>query len=132
VTLIGLVLTTNVMKIFAHSSFTQILFFGTKWWKLKVNYMNFSILKFNSGWGYHGHSVKLSGCDPTRDGPWPELTFDLQQIRGWPAFDPGTFWSDPKEKIEIFTIFRGNFPNPNHRWLTWPDPDQKFWTRTHH
>jgi len=27
------------------------------------------------------------GPDPTQ----PEHTFDLQQIRGWPAFDTGTF-----------------------------------------
>jgi len=26
----------------------------------------------------------------------PELTFDLQLIRGQPAFDPGTFWLAPK------------------------------------
>jgi len=25
------------------------------------------------------------------------------------------------EKIEKFDIFRGNFPNPNHKWLTRPD-----------
>jgi len=29
-----------------------------------------------------------------------------------------------REKIEKFEIFRGNFPNPNHVWLTQPHPIQ--------
>jgi len=33
------------------------------------------------------------------------------------------FW--PKgQKINLFGIYRGNFPNPNHKWLTWPRPTQ--------
>jgi len=36
------------------------------------------------------------------------------------------FWLEGK-KIEKFVIFRGNFenPNPNQRWLTQPDPNNK-------
>jgi len=53
------------------------------------------------------------------------------------------FWPEGK-KVEIFWIFRGNFPNPdpNQKWLTRPDlsnkklippnPGQKNFTRTHH
>jgi len=38
------------------------------------------------------------------------------------------FW--PKEeKLEKFDVFRGNFPNPNHRWLPWSDPSLKKLTR---
>jgi len=78
-----------------------------------------------------------------------EHTFDLQLIRGQPTFDPGTFWPNLKrffwpelEKIEKYGIFWGNFPNPNQRWLTQPDPTQatknwsnpgqNFLTWTHH
>jgi len=49
------------------------------------------------------------------------------------------FLTQPNE-IKKFDIFRGNFPNPNPRWLTQPkqqkidptNPGQKFLTRTHH
>jgi len=77
-------------------------------------------------------------------GPDPTLlkhTFDPQWIRGQPAFDPiqrDFFWM---AKIEKFSIFRGNFPNPNPNKMAdptwpvqqknWPDPSQKFLTRTH-
>jgi len=70
----------------------------------------------------------------SRDGPWPELTFDPQSIRGRPAFDPGTFRPDQtrffltqREKIQTFDIFRGNFPNlnPNHIGLIRPNPNHK-------
>jgi len=35
------------------------------------------------------------------------------------------------DKIEKFDIFKGNFPNPNpnHKWLTRPDPSYKKWTQ---
>jgi len=34
-------------------------------------------------------------------------------------FDPAQ-----REKLEKFGIFRGNFPNPNHKWLTQPEPQK--------
>jgi len=82
-----------------------------------------------------------------RDGPWPYPTLFLtrNKIRGWPAldrvpFDPTRrdfFWSSEGKKIEKFDVFRGNFPNTNHRWLTRPDLARatKNWpypTRSHH
>jgi len=62
----------------------------------------------------------------------------------WVLFDPT--WRDfvltQREKLEKFDFFRGNFPNPNYRWLTrpdltratkkWPNQGQNFLTRTHH
>jgi len=58
------------------------------------------------------------GPDPTR----PEYTLDPQEIRGQPPFDLDTFltWSEGK-KIENSEIFRGNFPNPNQRWVNRPE-----------
>jgi len=77
-------------------------------------------------------SLPLSLEGQGRDGPWPELTFVPQLIRGRTAFDLGTFWPDPKrffllegKKMEKIDIFKGNFPNPNHRWLTQPDLSHK-------
>jgi len=34
------------------------------------------------------------------------------------------------KKIEKFDIFRGNLPNPNHKWLI--RPGQKYLTQTRH
>jgi len=42
---------------------------------------------------------------------------------------PKEIFCDPKGKK---LKYLRNFPNPNQRWLTWPDPSQKFLTRTHH
>jgi len=39
------------------------------------------------------------------------------------------FWPEGK-KIGKFDVFRGNFPNPNHEWLT--RPGSNFFHRTHH
>jgi len=77
-------------------------------------------------------------CLLFRDGPWPDLT----QANFWPTVIkrltrlwPRYFWPESKiffliwrQKIEKFNIFRGNFLNPNHKWLTRPgskffDPD---------
>jgi len=74
-----------------------------------------------------------------RDGPWPDLTwpehtFDLQYIRGHTIFDlrvlltwPEDIFLTQREKIEKFWIVRENFPNPNpnQRWLTWPNPTEQ-------
>jgi len=70
----------------------------------------------------------------TRDGPWHDPT----RSYFWPAlnksptsFWPGYFLTQPEEifwpngkKIKKFDVFRGSFPNlnPNHRWLTQPEP----------
>jgi len=51
--------------------------------------------------------------DPTR----PEHTFDPQQIKCLPAFDP-TRRDFFLPKWKKFDVFRGDFPNPNLRWLT--------------
>jgi len=79
-----------------------------------------------------------------RDEPWPYLTqayfwpaVNKRPTRLWPGYfltwAKDFFWPEGK-KIEKFVIFRGNFPKPNsnHRWLTLPDPCQKFLTWTHH
>jgi len=77
-----------------------------------------------------GVDVRCKGH--TRDGPWPDPT----RAYFWPAVNKGLtrvlsdptqrdfFWPEG-QKIEKFDIFRGNFPNsnPNHKWLTWPDPN---------
>jgi len=59
----------------------------------------------------------------------PELTFDLQLIRGRPAFDPGTFRPDMKwfflhegKKIEIFDILGEIFKIQPQTINVWPDP----------
>jgi len=62
-----------------------------------------------------------------RDGPWTNPSTLLSPTRLW----PGYFLTRPQEiffgaewkKIEIFGIFRGNFPNPNpnHKWLARPE-----------
>jgi len=77
----------------------------------------------------HQYSIKA------RDGPWPELTFGPQKIRGRPAFDPGTFQPNLKrsrrEKIEKFDVLGEIFQIQTQTingWpdLTQPDPGQKF------
>jgi len=55
-------------------------------------------------------------------GPWTDPRLPLT----WVLFRPE--W----KKIENFDIFRGNFPNQKHKWLTRPDPGQKNLTQTHH
>jgi len=55
-------------------------------------------------------------------------------------FDPVQviFFLPEGQKIEKFGIFRGNFPNPNQRWLTQPeqqkidpDPSLRLHNNTH-
>jgi len=81
------------------------------------------------------------------DGPWPDLTqayfwssVNKRPTRLWPGYfviwlEEIFFWPEVK-KIDKFDIFRGNFPNPNpnHKWLTRPNPTlvKKFLTWTHH
>jgi len=67
------------------------------------------------------------GPDPTRAYFW-----SAENKRPTHLWLGVTFWPNPKwfflskgEKIEKFDVFRGNFLNPNHRWLTQPEP-QKF------
>jgi len=75
------------------------------------------------------------GPDPTRAYFWP--TVNKRPTRLWPGYFPtrpeAIFWPEGK-KIEKFDVFRGNFPNsnPNHKWLTRPDPGQKILTRKNH
>jgi len=64
-----------------------------------------------------------------------EISTNPSRAYFWPAVNkrPGyfltrpedIFFFDPKEKIEKSEIFKGNFPNTNQRWLTWPDPSSK-------
>jgi len=69
-----------------------------------------------------------------------EMGPDATRAYFWPSRgQPEEIFFDPREKIKKFDIFRGNFPNPNHRWLTPPEqqkidltPGQNFLTRTHH
>jgi len=61
------------------------------------------------------------GPDLTR----PDITFDPPLT--WVLFD-----CTRMQKIEKFDIFRGNFPNPNNKWLTQSEPQKFFVTRTHH
>jgi len=70
------------------------------------------------------------GPNPTRAYFWPAVnkrSTCLWLSAFWP--DPKRFFLTWREKIEIFYIFRGNFPNsnPNHKWLTWHDWVKKFW-----
>jgi len=68
-----------------------------------------------------------------RDGPWP----DLIRAYFWPAINKrptrvlsdstrSNFFLTRREKIEKFDVFRGNFQNsnPNHKWLTRPEPQK--------
>jgi len=90
-------------------------------------------------------SVIEMGPNPTR----PELTLDLQKIRGQPGFNRGTFRPDPKQffypkqkKIEnltflgeifqILTQTRNGWPNLTRATKNWPDPGENFLTQTHH
>jgi len=70
------------------------------------------------------YSAVEIGPESTR----PELTFDLQEIRGRRAFVPTRrdFFCPKGKKIEKFDVFRGNFPNsnPNHNLLTRPEPQK--------
>jgi len=66
------------------------------------------------------------GLDPTRAYFWPAV--NKSPTRLWPRHfptRPEAIFFDPKEKkIEKFDVFRRNFSNfnPNHKWLTRPDP----------
>jgi len=85
------------------------------------------------------------GPDPTQAYFWP--TVNKRPTRLWPGYfltQPEWIFLTGGKKIEKFGIFRRNFPNsnPNPKWLSqpnptwatknWPDPGQKFLTRTHH
>jgi len=72
------------------------------------------------------------GPDPTWAYFWPRSKLEADTPLTWVLFDPNRrdfFWSEV-EKIEKFDIFRGNFLNPNHKWLTRSElvmgPGQKF------
>jgi len=63
----------------------------------------------------------------TQPGPiwayfWPAVNKRRTPYWAYVHFDPirwDFFWPEG-QKIEKFGIFRGNFPNPIQRWLTWP------------
>jgi len=86
----------------------------------------------------YGISYTLEmGPDPTRAYFWPAANKRLTRL--WHGYfltrpDPKRFFWSKGKKIENFDIFRGNFTNsnPSHKWLTRPDPGQKFLTRSHH
>jgi len=61
--------------------------------------------------------------DPTR----PKHTFDPQLTRGWPIFDQGTFWPDPKGKN--WNILWEIFKTQTQTKDGWPDPSNKKSTR---
>jgi len=73
------------------------------------------------------------GPDPTRAYFGPAV--NKRPTCLWPGHfstQRDFFWLERK-KIETLSIFRGNFPNPNHKWLTrptknWPTRSQKFLT----
>jgi len=64
---------------------------------------------------------------------WPAINMRPTQL--WSGYFPtrNNFFQSEGKKFEKFNIFRGNFPssNPNHKWLTWPDPTRVkiFWPR---
>jgi len=69
---------------------------------------------------------QLASCKPD-----PSILFTWVDKRPTPVltrvlFDPARWdFLTQGEKIEKIGIFRGNFPNPNQRWLTLPYPG--FW-----
>jgi len=81
----------------------------------------------------HLHYCVLEmGPDPTWAYFWPAVNKRATRLQ------PEYFLTRPEEiffkgqTIEKFDIFRGNFPNsnPNHKWLTRPDPSHKKLTRS--
>jgi len=67
------------------------------------------------------------GLDPTRAYFSPAVNKRLTRL--WPRYfliRPEEIFLTRRVKNWKFDILRGNFPNPNpnHRWLTWPDPTQ--------
>jgi len=81
-----------------------------------------------------GCVITEMGPDPARTYFWPAV--NKRPTRLWPEYfltRPDDIFFLPKGlNIEIFDIFRGNFPNPypNQRWLTQPDPTwaTKIWS----
>jgi len=85
-------------------------------------------------------SIGLRG----RDGPWPDPTrayfwpaVNKRPTRLWPGYfptQPKAIFFEPKGKNWKIWRFRGNFlkSNPNHKWLTQPNPTQatKNWPDT--
>jgi len=65
--------------------------------------------------------AKTTGWGSGRDRPWPDLTYL------WPGYfltQPEEIFFIQREKNWKIWHFMGNFLNPNHRWLTWPDSTQ--------
>jgi len=122
-----------------------------KWW-FSIFFLTWASSKTNHDWRFEswlgiifselcGQILpKVPGFEPTaRDGPWPDPT----QAYFWPAVNGR---ADPPLTRVLFNpitqryffltrgknlTFLGNL-NPNHKWLTRPDPGQKFLTQTHH
>jgi len=58
----------------------------------------------------------------------PEHTFDQQQIRGRPVFDPGTFWHNLKgKKLENLGFLGEIFQTQTQTKDGWSDSGQNFW-----
>jgi len=67
------------------------------------------------------------GPDPTRAYFWPAVNKRPTRLR--PRYfltRPEEIFFDTKDKIEKFDVFRGNCrnSNPNHKWLTRPEPQK--------
>jgi len=80
-------------------------------------------------------TLKVMGPDPTQ----PEHIFDLQQIRGQPVFDPGTFYPTRRDffldlklkKLKNMVYILGQIfqpHNPNQTRPTRPDSSNKILT----
>jgi len=97
---------------------------------------------------YHESRPDFQSDSPASTSIWTlewkvEMGPDLIRAYFWPIVNkrptrlrpryfltrPQEIFFDPKVKIEKFDVFRGKFPNsnPNHKWLTWPDPSHKNW-----
>jgi len=98
----------------------------------KLNFLG-QVVNYNEKWTISWQWTFKSPCaSHTRDGPhfWPAVI--KRPTRLWPGYfltQPKDIFFDPKGKNWKFGIFRGNFPNPNQRWLTQPEQQKIDLTR---
>jgi len=88
---------------------------------IKESCLGVSLSKFKSN-RYSCDGIQTrEGPDPTRAYFWPAVNKRPTRVLSDPTRS-NFFWPERK-KIEKLDIFGGN-SNPNHKWLTWPDPTE--------
>jgi len=120
----------NFSTLIGQSNFVALTLLSRFFIKFNWFYFLWSVEKHNHfphwfHWGTSwviGYLLKLEmSPDPTRAYFWPAVNKRATCL--WPRYfliRPKDIFFTLREKLEKLDIFRGNFPNPNHRWLTQP------------